>query len=685
MEQEITQSITTILLTWQTGLALCCLFAYCFNRFNSWTQSEKAFGKENPPRQYTTKSRYVAYAILYALTMAACYLLLLGFPNLLKLVEQLYNSKALGELISDTVQNRDYPLVLLIVLIGLLTTIRPLAQAESRLRRWFHRQAFTPTQAVALILQLQDTPERFHPEDHEQTVILEDLSDYLPKEARPAEPSYSIWHKWFKLLYLRHKITLWQQNPEISQFNLDFGKAYQEGNDLFTSLKSEIKYYARRVRQQEQQGSANNEKEQEFIEQERISLDRLKNKLIQEIDHLLEAAYRYICCGILSTKGSQAARNEQFKFFGLEPKVDDRMPFVADSILGAMFFVFVVTSLMTIVDSYISTDDIQMLRAFSTGLLHTFMQGSCIFVAMFLFNRYGKAGWLQNIGEQERYRAVIVGPMLRGLIGAAGGYLIALPILVVWINSISRLRARYTFYEAFTNFWYWPIPIAVTAYFIICYLVRIRAEFEMSKKRTGSPPKKPGFLAKCRQDTWCEGLIQAIVQGLSAFAVCQLYYNFYPEAYNHGQFTFYVVTTLTLTGWCIGRIFPKEYHHILAIHQKEAQGEMPLYSDMDRIDRLKNRRNGRRCSLNQPITLMADKEYQLETPVLSISGAGLPIDLKQEIGTNLRVKIPDIGAVLGTIVRKTPGFTYLHFVLTEMEQAGLRGFLAGHEKEAQLS
>ncbi len=685
MELELTGSIKTILLSWQTGLALFCLAAYCFNKFNNWTLREKSFGKDNPPRQYTTKSRYFTYAFLYTLTMAAGYLMLLCFPNLLGLLQQQYNIEALTQLVDKAAQNKDYPLVLLIVLIGVLPTIKPLAQAENRLRSWFHRQAFIPTQAMALVIQLQTTPYSFHPDEHEQSVILEDLADYLPKDAAPTEPSHSIWHKWFKLLYLRHKITLWQQTPEISQFNLDFGKAYHEGNDLFTSLKSELKYYARREKQHDQRDSSKNEKEQEFLEQERNSLDRLKNKLIQEIDHLLETTYQYICCGILSTKGSQTARNDQFEFFDLRPKVEDQMPFVVDSILSAMFFVFVVTSLTTVVDKYITNASIELLKAFSIGLLHTFMQGGCIFLAMFLFNRYRKAGWLQNISEQEKHSTIIIGPMFRGLIGAVVGYCAALPIFAFWLYSIFNMHTRYSFLEVIWTFWYWPIPVAVTTYFITCYLVKIRMEFRMSKRESAIPQRNTRILDKCRQDTWCEGLIQAIVQGFSAFMVCQLHAGLHPERANIGQLTFYIVTTLTLTGWCIGRIFPKEYHHILAIRRKEQLGEIPTYFATDEIRRLKNRRKGKRYQINQPVSVLADQEYKLDRSNISISGAVLPLELEREVGTNLRLKIPEIGDFLGTIIRKVQGFTYLHFILTEMDRTKLACFLAEQEQAIQLS
>lgn len=130
----------------------------------------------------------------------------------------------------------------------------------------------------------------------------------------------------------------------------------------------------------------------DFTDTEAGNLDLLKTKLTSEIDLLLKATYQYICCGILNTERTEASRQQKFEFFDLFPDVEEQLPFVADSLIKAMFFVFAVTSMTSVMFLYIRSQEIRMLKAFDIGLLHTLMQGGCIALAIFIYRRYKKCG-----------------------------------------------------------------------------------------------------------------------------------------------------------------------------------------------------------------------------------------------------------------------------------------------------
>lgn len=207
MLEGIYAALANYRLSWQIGLASICLAIYCINRFNTRTEAEECLAKDSPPRHYTTKNLYTSYAVLYTLGIEAIYLILLSFPSLLLFIgEQL----KIEPLTPELIQGRDFPLILLVLMIAVTPAIKLIRNAEASLRTWFHRQTFIPSQATALINQLLGKPTRFAPELDEAEEILEDLKEYLPENIDPLFPSHDLWHKWFKLLYLRKKIAEWQ-------------------------------------------------------------------------------------------------------------------------------------------------------------------------------------------------------------------------------------------------------------------------------------------------------------------------------------------------------------------------------------------------------------------------------------------------------------------------------------------
>jgi hypothetical protein len=617
-------------LSWQIVLAVICLAIYCLNRFNTWTEVEVSLGKESPPRHYTTKNRYTIYAVLYTLTIEVVYLLLLSFPGVLIAIDKHLKIDALT---LEELGSKDFPLVLLVIAIAVVPNVKPLRKGEAKLRTWFHRQAFIPSQAGALVNQLLSKHSRFSIKTHECNDILEDLQQYLPENNDPLNSSHDIWHKWFKLLCLRKKINEWQQDPRINQFSCDFGKAFKENQHLFNDLERDLKYYARRNKAHMVQADlAVSAEDREYINREEDNLDIIKNKLNKEIDHLLKLTYEYICCGILSTERSKGGRIEKFEFFHLYPVFEEQLPFVADSLLMAMLFVFTVTSLTSMVYHYMTKPVFEILRAFDVGMIHTIMQGFCIFIAYFIYRNFERAGWLN---PRHRYSGgVVVGPLLRWTVSVAISYVPILFILIFWMT----LRKDTSFMLALEKNWFWPIPVAVTTSFIIYYLSTIRIS-------------KPSF--------WRDGLIQALVQGAAGFFVASIAVyelNIVPQDYRGYALIGYITLTLSLTGWCIGRVFPSEYSRALQARHIE-------------------RRTGRRVNLTIPTAVIADKKYSVEKPTISTSGAGIPIELSEKVGESLQLDIPGIGSLVARIIRKAAGTTYLAFNISKEQQDQLSDFL----------
>ncbi len=633
MFETIVEFLKGYPISWQIILAVICLAIYCLNRFNTWTEVEVTLGKESPPRHYTTKNRYTIYAVLYTFMIEVIYLLLLSFPGVLIAIDR---HLKINVLTLEDLSSKDFPLVLLVIAIAVVPNVKPLRKSEGRLRTWFHRQAFIPSQAGSLVNQLLNKHSRFLIKTHECDDILGDLQQYLPENCDPLESSHDIWHKWFKLLCLRKKINEWQQDPKINQFSFDFGKAFKENQHLFNELERDMKYYARRNKAHTAQANvAVSAEDREYINREEDSLDLVKDKLNKEIDHLLKLIYEYICCGILSTERSKAGRRERFESFHLYPVFEEQLPFVADSLLMAMFFVFTVTSLTSMVYHYMTKPEFEILRALDVGMIHTIMQGFCIFIAYFIYRKFDSAGWLS---PRNKYSGgIVVGPLLRWSVSVSISYIPILFILIFWMT----LRKDTTFMLALERNWFWPIPVAVTTSFIIYYLSTIRMT-------------KPSF--------WRDGLIQASVQGAAGFFVAYLaVYELDIVSHAHrwdvgNALIGYITLTLGLTGWCIGRVFPCEYSRALQTRHIE-------------------RRRNKRVNLAVPTAIITDKEYTVEKSVLSSSGAGLSIELPEKVGSSLQFEIPGLGSFVARIIRKAAGKTYLAFMIDEDERNRLSGFL----------
>ena len=630
MFESIATFIQEYPISWQIVLAVICLALYCLNRFNTWTEAEAGLGKEGPPRHYTTKNRYTIYAVLYTLLIVTSYLLLLSFPGALIAIDQHYG---INKITLEDLGNKDFPLVLLVIAIAVVPNVKPLRLGEGKLRTWFHRQAFIPSQASALVNQLLNKHTRFSVKDHECEDILDELQRYLPKEINPLETSHDTWHKWFKLLCLRKKLKEWHQEPRINQFSCAFGKAFKENQHLFDDLERDLKYYGRRYQAHaELMENGGSSEDSEYLAREKDSLDIVESKLNREIDNLLKLTYEYICCGILSTERSEARRREKFSYFNLYPEFKERLPFVADSLLMAMLFVFTVTSLTTMVYHYITKPELETLKAFDVGMIHTIMQGSCIFIAYLIYRNFEKAGWLN---PDHRYSgAIVVGPLLRWTISVAIGYVPILFILIFWMT----MRKDTTFLVALERNWFWPIPVAVTTSFIIYYLSTLKNN---------------------QSSFWRDGLIQAIVQGSAGFGVASLAVyelEIVPQDYRGVALIAYVTLTLGFTGWCIGRVFPTEYSRALRERHLE-------------------RRMGTRVELNMPVTIIADREYAIDKPTLSPTGASIPMDVPKNVGDSLHFDLPGMGLLVARVIRKAAGQTYLAFSVNKEQRENLSMFL----------
>jgi len=622
---------------WQLLIALLCLTVFCLNTFNRWSEFEAKLAKESAPKHYTTQNRYSFYAILYTLTCMLIYICLLAFPGILGSITNNYSIAQL-DFDQNQIAHRDFPLVLLLTIIAILPSVPPLRKGEARLRTWFHRQAFIPSQAAALVNRLVNDHELFLSDLQDRKEVLEKIDAYIPAGIDPADPDKELWHKWFKLLYFKNKISQWRQNHRTSQFNFDFGRTYNDMLPLFDEISRGMQNYSREITE----GAADKEGNIGGS----VNDDTQLRKLRTDMDQLLQTTYEYICCGILSTARNEGARREQFAFFGLYPRIHGQLPLVVDSVLAAMFFVFTVTTLMTIYHQFAAGKAIKPFIALDIGLLHMFMQGACICLAYYLYKKFRMAGWFNEF--PGRYEQIVPGRLLRVVICTAVGYLVVFLLLVGW--QLSHASGA-TLFEVVRDSWFWPLPVAVTTAFVTYYLQVMKTDGTSSVIHGG---------------------IQAVVQGALGALIVFLFFSIREDRlpgdmhYYQHPFFFYIVGTLFFTGWCIGRVFPHEYSKALRASRFE-------------------RRGSNRVEIDSAYARIGEQEEEIKEVVISSTGAALVWEAPLKKGSSLKLSIPGFDRELPARVRRREnGKIFLAFMLSGIDKRRLDNYLTALSSEPAL-
>jgi hypothetical protein len=599
------------------GIIVLGIFAW--SKFNSWTGKEDYFTKDSPPRHFTTWARYVSYATIYTIFIEIAYIVILVLPDLLNFHINLVNflTNVLGEEF-----NKNLHIWAIVFLIGILPHVPGLKNIELELRYRLHNRAFIPTEAKALVQQFVENPGFFCPDSGEAKKELENINDFLVSDLDLIRPDNRLWHKYFKLVFLRAKIEKWQGRPVISRFFETCGIDYTLSKENYKSLKTDVKLYYDTSSVLD--GKTKSSGERDYIE-------RLRMDILREIENLLKRTYKVICCGILATERMHQKRLNVFKWFGLYPDFRPGIPVVIDIILKSALSVCMVTFATTLIFFHLSSpgNGLNVDKALSWAIIYTLMVGFCILGAVLLFRRLSRRSRFRSGDAAETF---LVGPYAHRALAASLGYIIALSMLFIWFSP----SWDKSFTGLIETIWPWAFIPATTSGFVVYYLSSLNIH----------------------RSRWLEGLLQGILTGGVALLVCIIAI----ENLNKRSvqlFIIYAVSTCSIAGYFIGFIFPKEYRHRVA-----------------KIYRGPDRRSHQRIIINSESTLkIGDEHYGCETEDLSLAGAKLSKEVPQQEGTAAILELPGVGEITGTISRKNDNTTCIKFSLTEAIKNSLNTYL----------
>ena len=614
MEIEILNTVKTpqVIL----GLLVIALFAWF--RFNTWTdrEREEGHGTDNPPRVYTTWVRYVSCALVYVLSLEVVYFGFVVIPDLLPILAKGLSIKLPEEAFADT---RNFPLWVLVIIIGLL----PHAPGFKNLEEWWrysvHRRAFIPAEAQALVQQIAVSQEIFRPNHEQAAKVLETLTEELPPQVNAMDPRNAVAYRWFKLSYLRKKIQEWQCQPEVNRFFSACRREYALCDENYIRLRTDVKLYL--DREATLAGRPSSARDRDY--------QNARRKVILEgVDKLLLRTYEFISCGILATERSAKNRHRAFQHFDLYAKFTTTIPVLWDVILECAIAVFAITMITTLAYFFLQKTTPTLL-----GRALIWSTGSLALQALGIF---GSVLFYRFVCQKMRRATdlTVCGPLVHVSLATLVGYVIGCLVLVAFLYlSAGRLPAEK--YRAIVLSWA-LIPSA-TSGFIVSYLFGLRPA----------------------RWWWSEGVLQAL--GMAVVALVS--YTLVTEALGfpwRARFAIYAIGTCGLSGLAIGLIFPGQYRRYSAT----------AYHGPER------RSYPRQLSGVMSSFRVGTAQWACETVDISLGGARTTANVSNDIGTAAILELPGIGALQGVISRKAEGMTCVRFMLDEAMRNSLSSYLA---------
>ena len=602
------------------SMAIIPIYSWC--NFNTWAGEKFEMAMNNPPRHFTTFSRYVWYAFLYTMVVEMVYLLFLVAPGLIDVV-----AKALKLSIQvDTANIGDegnYAIYLLVTLIIVVPNTPGLRKAERWIRRTLHRQAFIPAEAEALMNQFMMHPARFEAETETTGRVMAAIGEDIPETQNITRPDKRLSHRWFKMSYLYLQLNGSKQEPKFLQFFDLCGPTPKNCEKEYEKLQMDIRSY---FTNKKQIGEKLSWKDKKY-------LDDKKEDISKRLDQLLEKAFRLIACGVLATQKTHQGRIEAFRYFGLNPDFSEGPQVYVDIILSCVFLSTLMTFTTTYIFHLIEPEIIKnMAIVISWTVIMIFLMGTSIISAVFLYRRLSIK---RRTGLSAGNSILVFGPRTDIGIGAATGYLAGFAIIMFYIFKFSESDINGSMMMAL-KIWPWPMIPATTAGFIIYYLFSLDA---------------------CRKR-----LAEGVIQGVSMGAVAALAYiisSGLREVDINPSFLVYCSIVCCLVGFVIGWTFPEEYRR----RRNRDKGK-------------NNRRHQLRIAMAATGTvIVGDQKIPCQTVNLSMDGAKLGTYCPQQVGTNVLLNISGIGAIKAVIKRKDGEETFLRLFPTDKIAERLTAFL----------
>jgi hypothetical protein len=589
--------------------------------FNTWAGNKFEVKLNNPPRHFTTFSRYVWYAFLYTMLIEFVYVVILVTPGLSVVISKHFGIH-MEKVADGDPTGSNFPLWLLIFLVSIVPNTPGLRRADQWVRTKLHQKAFIPAEADALVNQFIMHPDRFSSESSSADLVLDNIRKDIPDTSDIKQADNRLEHLWFKTSYLLRKINEWKERREIVQYYNICEPILKKCKDEYNELRFDIRSFF----------SDQNQVDENSLKTEIEYLEEKKQGIRKRLNMLLTELYRLICCGVLATQKTRQGRVDAFGHFGLKPNIRECPPIYLDIVISCAFLTAFVTFAATLAFHFGSDLIPSMGIVISYSMIHLFLQGASIIVAVIFYR------WLsRKEGRKERRETatVVYGPVTDISIGALTGYLTGTAIIMMYVTIFGETDSN-GLWNQFKYIWPWPMIPATTSGFIIYYLYSL----DVVRKRLA------------------EGMIQGGALGVVAVLAYIIFADLRGVELNL-QFLLYCLIVCTLAGFAIGWTFPEEYRR----RKKDS---------LDHPDR----REHPRVSVFSKATLRVQgQEYSCHTINLSIDGAKLPMEIPQEVGADVRLDLSEVGEIGGKIQRKGPGETCLQLFAAEDLKKRLANFI----------
>lgn len=606
----------------QSILSMAIIPIYAWFNFNTWAGEKFEVVMNNPPRHFTTFSRYVWYAFLYTMIVEMVYILFLVAPGLIEVVTKAFDL-AIKVDATNTGAEGNYPLYLLVTLIVLAPNTPGLRKAERWIRLKLHRQAFIPAEAEALMNQFMMHPARFEPDTKTTERVMAAIGEDIPETRNITRPDKRLGHRWFKMSYLYIQLNGSKEDPKFLQFFDLCGPTPKNCEKEYEKLQLDIRSY---YTSKKQIGEHPSQRDKKYLEDK-------KEDISARLDKLLEKAFRLISCGVLATQKTHHGRIDAFRYFGLNPDFSEGPQIYVDIILTCVFLSTLVTFVATYVFHRIAPEVItNMTTVVSWTVIMIFLMGTSIIGAVFLYRRLSIK---RRAGLSAGNSTFVFGPRTDISIGAAAGYLTGFAIIMLYILKFSAGDMNSPVKMAL-RIWPWPMIPATTAGFIIYYLYSL----SIDRKRLA------------------EGSIQGAAMGAVA-ALAYIISSGLRGVDVHLSFLAYCSMVCCLVGFVIGWTFPEEYRR-----------------RRNRDKARNNRRHNPRIALAAEGTMIVgDQKITCQTVNLSMDGAEIAMNCPHEVGTDVLFDIHNVGAIEAVVKRKEGEKTFLQLFPTDEIAGRLASYL----------
>jgi hypothetical protein len=439
----------------------------------------------------------------------------------------------------------------------------------------------------------------------------------------------SIAHKWFKLKYLHHKLLEWGGTSRVKRELDRLPNQCEKFAKELKNLTPDIQLYHDRETRMKESGQR--------VDLE--TLQRLENDINEQIDSMLHWIYTLISCVIHARDKLPQQRKAGFEFFGLYPYFPPKTKVDWDTIVASANVVFVATLLPTLLYYFVlahhATNNPLIPKNPTEALIWAvyslFMQFLTIIFSVLVFRR---------LSSHEKNRDITRGTyhggpstVIRTLSGVTG-YMSGLAAMVV----LSMLIRDNSFAEALGRTWMWGFLTATTGIFVAYHL-------DTSVHRTGEGSRLRLRLKESGIQGGATALVSVIITLIALGKVSEAV-----EIY----FTIFVALTTGLIGAGIGFTFPEGYR------KRALSG---------------NRLSERFFAGGQASLRTGDVAHECSLIDISLTGAGINIEVPDLPGSKAELNLPKIGSFPGIIVRKDRQLTFVNFFLDEVLEGRLRTYI----------